>query len=84
MFMYKDYKLVWNGNPVVYSVYCNSGGVCVRVVNTSNSGSGGPGFKRRPSRCFLTQGTLLYLVSLHSGCISGYRQHTAGGNPVMD
>ena len=64
MFMYKDYKLVWNGNPVVYSVYCNSGGVCVRVVNTSNSGSGGAGFKRRPS---------------HSGCISGYRRHTAGG-----
>ena len=25
------------------------------MVNTSNSGSGGPGFKPRPSRCFLRQ-----------------------------
>ena len=44
-----------------------SGGVRGRVVNTSNSGSGGPGFKPRPSRCFLRQGTLLYFVSLHPG-----------------
>ena len=28
-----------------------------RAVNTSNSGSGGPGFKPRPSRRFLRQGT---------------------------
>ena len=45
-----------------------------RVVNTSNSGSGGPGFKPRPSRCTFRQGTLLHLVSLH-----GYRRQTAGG-----
>ena len=38
-----------------------------RVVNTSNTGSGGPGFKPRPSRCFLRQGALLDFVSLHTG-----------------
>ena len=43
------------------------GGVCGRVVDTSNSGSGGPGFKPRPPRCFLRQGTLLHFVSLHPG-----------------
>ena len=67
MFMYKDYTLVWNGNPVVYSVYCHSGGVCGRVVNTSNSGSGGPGFKPGHSHCFLKQRTLLHFVSLLPG-----------------
>ena len=41
MFMCKDYTLVWNGSPVVYSVYCHSRGVCERAVNTSNSGSAG-------------------------------------------
>ena len=41
------------------------GGVCGRVVNTSNSGCGGPGFKPRSSHCFLKQGTLLHFVSLH-------------------
>ena len=41
MFMYKDYTLVWNGNPAVYSVYCHSRGMCGRAVNTSNSGSAG-------------------------------------------
>ena len=30
-------------------------------------GSGGPGFKPRPSRCFLRQGTLLHFVSLYPG-----------------
>ena len=43
------------------------GGMCAQAVNTSNSGSGGPGFKPRPSRCFLRQGTLLHFVSLHPG-----------------
>jgi len=43
------------------------GGVCGLAVNTSNSGSGGPGFKPRPSRCFLGQETLLHFVSLHLG-----------------
>ena len=55
------------------------GGVRGRVVNTSNSGSGGPGFKPRPSRCTFRQGTLLHLVSLH-----GYRRQTAGGTSAMD
>jgi len=40
--------------------------VC-RVVDTSNSGSGGPGLKPRSARCFLRQGTLLHLVPLHPG-----------------
>ena len=43
------------------------GGVCGQAVNTSNSRSGGPGFKPRPSHCFLRQGTLLHFVSLHPG-----------------
>ena len=55
------------------------GGVRGRVVNTSNSGSGGPGFKPSPSRCTFRQGTLLHLVSLH-----GYRRQTAGGTSAMD
>ena len=50
-----------------------------RVVNTSNSGSGGPGFKPRPSRGTFRQGTLLHLVSLHE-----YRRQTAGGTSAMD
>ena len=37
------------------------------VVNTSNSGSGGLGFKPHPLHCFLRQGTLLHFVSLHPG-----------------
>ena len=36
------------------------GGVCGQAVNTLNSGSGGPGFKPRPLRCFLRQETLLH------------------------
>ena len=43
------------------------GGVCGRVVNTSNSGSGGLGFKPHPLCCFLRQGTLLHFASLHPG-----------------
>ena len=53
--------------------------MCGPVVNTSNSGSRGPGFKPRPSRCTFRQGTLLHLVSLH-----GFRRQTAGGTPAMD
>ena len=41
------------------------------MVNTSNSEPGGPGFKTRPSRCFLRQGTLLSFVSLHLGVQMG-------------
>ena len=37
-------------------------GVCGRAVGASNFGSGGPGSKPRPSRCFLRQGTLLHFV----------------------
>ena len=40
------------------------GGVCGQMVNTSNSGSGGPGFKPCASCCFLRQGTLLHFASL--------------------
>ena len=56
----KIYHLGW-----ISTVPC--GGVCGRAVGTSNSGSGGPGFKLRPSRCFLTQETLLLFVSLYPG-----------------
>ena len=41
-----------------------------RAVDTSNSGSGGPGFKLSPSRCFHRQRTLLPFVSLHPGLAS--------------
>ena len=44
-----------------------SRGMSGRVVITSNSGSGDLGFKPRPSRCFLRQGTLLPFVSPHPG-----------------
>ena len=37
--------------------------VCGREASTLNSKSGSPGFKPRPSCCFLRQGTLLYFVS---------------------
>ena len=44
------------------------GGKYDREVNTSNSGSGGPGFNSHSSRfCFLRQGTLLQFVSLYLG-----------------
>ena len=43
------------------------------LVNTSNSGSGGAGFKTCPSSWSLRQGTLLHFVSLHRGV------YTAGG-----
>ena len=43
------------------------GGVCVWVVNTLNSRSGGPGPKPCQLCCFLRQETLLHFVSLHPG-----------------
>ena len=46
------------------------GGVCGQVVNTSNSGSGGSGYKPPPSRCSLRRGTFLHFVSLHPGVYS--------------
>ena len=54
-----------------------------QAVNTSNSGSGGPGFKPHPLRCFLGQGTLLNFVSLHPG-VMGPGDILLGGNPAMD
>ena len=49
----------------------HGGGICGRVVNTSNSRSGGLGFKPRPLHCILRQGTLLHFVSLHPGVSMG-------------
>ena len=66
----------------VLSIY--GGGVCGRVVNTSNSRSGGPGFKPRSLHCILRQGTLLHFVSLHPGVSMGTSDKLLGGNPVMD
>ena len=43
------------------------GGMCGWAVNTSNSRSGGLGFKPHPSRCFLRQETLLHFFSHHPG-----------------
>ena len=62
--------LFWNTNTAEVTL-CESGGVCGRAVNTSNSRSGVPGFTPRPSRCFLRQGALLHFVSLHSGVQMG-------------
>ena len=50
-----------------------------RAVDTSNSGSGGPGFKPSPSRCFHRQGTLLHFVSLHPGVEMGTGDILLGG-----
>ena len=58
--------------------------MCSRAVNTSNSGSGGPVLKPRPSRCFLRQGTLLHFVSLHPGVKKGTGDILLWGNPAMD
>ena len=51
--------------PQQYATKCRH--VCGWAVNTSNSGSGGLGFKPRLSRCFLRQGTLVYSVFLDPG-----------------
>ena len=64
------------------------GGMCGGAVKTSNSGSGGPGFKPRPSLCLLRQGTLLDFVSLHPGVKMGTSDILVGGggagNPARD
>ena len=52
---------------IIQSACMKGRGVCGRAVSTSNSGSGGPVLKPRPSRCFLRQGTLLHFVSLDPG-----------------
>ena len=41
-------------------------------------------FRSLSSRCQLRQDTSLHVVSLHPGCINGYRRYTEGGNPDMD
>ena len=41
--------------------------MCSQVINTSNSASGGLGFKPCRLRCFFRQGPLLHFVSLHLG-----------------
>ena len=65
-------------------VWIHGGGMCNQVVNTSNSRSGGPGFKPRPLHCFLRQGTSVHFVSLHPGVSMGTSDILLGGNPVMD
>ena len=52
------YQIKWNALTKI------CGGMCGWPVNTSNSGSGGLGFKPRPSRCFLRQETLLHFSPL--------------------
>ena len=61
----------WGVLPAKFSVWPDfmiyNGGMRGQGVNTWNSGSGGPGFKPCPWRCFLRQGTLLHFASLHPG-----------------
>ena len=47
---------------IIYLLYLEA---C--AVNTRNSGSGGPGFKPRPSPCFLSRETSVPFVSLDPG-----------------
>ena len=62
--------------------------MCGLAVNTSNSGSGGPGFKLGPLCCFLRQGTLLLVVFPHPGVKMGTSdilpRGGGGCNPAMD
>ena len=51
-------------------------------LNTSNSGSGAPGFKPCPLQCFLRQGTLFHFVSLHPGVLKGTGDILLGGGGV--
>ena len=67
-----------------FHLTCYQESVCGGAVNTSKTGSGGPGFKPRPSRCFLRQGTLLHFVSLHPGVEMGTGDIPLEGNPAMD
>ena len=67
-----------------YMYMKNCGRECGRSVNTSNLRSRGPGFKSRPSRCFLRRGTLLHFVSLYPGVQMGTDDILLGRNPAMD
>ena len=53
--------------------------MCGLAANTSNSGSGGPGFKLGPLCCFLRQGTLLLVVFPHPGVKMGTSDILPGG-----
>ena len=80
-------SLLWNvKTDVNYNkvLLIHGGGICGRVVNTSNSRSGGLGFKPCPFHCILRQGTLLHFVSLHPGVSMGTSDILLGGNPAMD
>ena len=55
------YQIKWNALTKI------CGGMCGWAVNTSNSESGGLGFKPRPLRCFHRQETLLHFFSPHPG-----------------
>ena len=80
-------SLLWNVKTDVNNnkvLLIHGGGMCGRVVNTSNSRSGHPGFKPPPLYCFLRQGTLLHFVSLHPGVSMGTSDILLWGNPAMD
>ena len=66
----------------VLNILADCDSECGRVVNPSFSGSGGPGFQPRPSRCFLRKFIRFCLSSPR--CINGYQRYTARGNPAMD
>ena len=57
----------WKPQEMVMWFLVNSGGVCGWAVNTSNSGSGGLGFKPCPRIVSSDKLTLLDFVSLHPG-----------------
>ena len=80
-------SLLWNvKTDVNYNkvLLIHGGGICDRVVNTSNSRSGGLGFKPRPLHCILRQGTLPNFVSLHPSVSMGTSDILLGGNPAID
>ena len=60
------------------------GGVFNRAVNTSNSGSGGPGGSSLERRVVLRQEIILHFVSLHPGVLRGTGDDLMVGNPALD
>ena len=78
-----------NKAAILYLLDVRSIMVRDRAVNISNSGSGGLGFKPRPPRCFLRQGTLYSSLSLftrvYNWAPATYCWGRGGGsNPAMD
>ena len=65
---------------IVNSFVCVEAGVDERLTPRPPD----PGFKPRPSRCFLRQGTLLQFFSLHPGVLMGTGDILLGGNPAMN